>query len=287
MGYSAQALAKRLELSGWSIEATARSPARKNLLQSAGFQAILFDDAIEALKKSPEQATHVLVSAPPAISGDPVLDAFEAELTKLSPKPKWLAYLSTTGVYGDHAGQWVDEETPTQPSSERAKRRVEAEVAWQDWGVRSGVPVQIFRLAGIYGPGRNQIESLKAGTARCLIKEGQVFSRIHVDDIAATLEASISRPNAGRVYNVCDDEPAPPHEVVEYAAKLLAMPPPPHERFEDAASTLSEMALSFYSESKRVRNQRIKIELNVKLQYPSYREGLRAINLKLLTRPKP
>ncbi len=188
-----------------------------------------------------------------------------------------LGYLSTTGVYGDHGGKWIDESTPVAPSSARAERRVAAEQAWLEWGAQSKVPVQIFRLAGIYGPGRSQIDALRAGTARRIVKRGQVFSRIHVDDVAATLEASMTHPHAGRIYNVCDDEPAAPHQVVEHAATLMGMQPPPLEELEAAALSVSEMALSFYAESKRVRNQRIKSELGITLRYPSYREGLKYI----------
>jgi nucleoside-diphosphate-sugar epimerase len=216
-----------------------------------------------------------LLSAPPDAAGDPVLASHANDLA--AARPSWLGYLSTTGVYGDRAGEWVDEQTPPAPQSERAMRRLAAEQAWLAWGRAHEMPVHIFRLAGIYGPGRNQLESLREGTARRIVKPGQVFSRIHVEDIANVLEASIAKPNAGAIYNVCDDEPAPPHEVIEYAAKLLNTTPPPLERFEDAARSMSEMALSFYADSKRVRNERIKTELGVALGYPTYREGLMAL----------
>ncbi len=265
MGFCAKALAQSLAPKGWTIGATTRGPV--------GYQSFPFDsDLTDAL----HDATHVLISTPPAEEGDPVLAKHAATLSTISRPLKWLGYLSTTGVYGDHGGNWIDEATPVAPTSQRAKRRVAAEQAWLQWGTTTQVPVHIFRLAGIYGPGRSSIDTLRAGTARRIVKPGQVFSRIHVDDVAAILEASMARPNAGRIYNVCDDEPTAPHEVVEYAARLMNMEPPPLEKFEDAAQSMSEMALSFYAESKRVRNKRIKSELAITLAYPTYREGLRA-----------
>ena len=273
-GFSAEALGARLKPKGWRIAGTARSADKVNALAARGVEAYAFPlaDPLEALRGT----THVLVSTPPGETGDPAL-RYVGALGRLTPRPLWLGYLSTTGVYGDHAGGWVDEETPAAPATERGRRRLTAEQAWAAWGRAANVPVAIFRLAGIYGPGRNQLESLRDGTARRIVRAGQVFSRIHVDDIAQVLEASIAKPEAGAIYNVCDDEPAPPHEVIEYAAKLLGVPPPPLERFEDASPTMSEMAQSFYSESKRVRNDRIKQDLGVKLLYPTYREGLKAL----------
>lgn len=273
-GYSAEALAKRLKPKGWRIAGTARAAEKVNALAARRVEAFAFPlaDAPAALADT----THVLVSTPPGPSGDPAL-AYAHDLAALNPRPQWLGYLSTTGVYGDHAGGWVDEQTPPAPASERGRRRRAAEQAWEAWGRAANVPVAIFRLAGIYGPTRNQLDGLRDGTARRIVREGQVFSRIHVDDIAQVLEASIAKPVAGAVYNVCDDEPAPPHEVVEYAAQLLGIAPPKLERYEDAQATMSEMAQSFYSESKRVRNDRIKQDLGVKLLYPTYREGLKAL----------
>lgn len=214
--------------------------------------------------------THVLVSIPPEEAGDPVLDRHRADLYRLSSLA-WVGWLGTTGVYGDRGGAWVDEDTPLEPTTARTDRRARAEAAW----LASGLPVHLFRLAGIYGPGRNALRQLLDGSARRIVKPGQVFSRIHVDDIATTLEASMARPNPGRIYNVCDDEPAPPQDVVAFAAELLGVPPPPEEPFETAE--LSPMARSFYRDNRRVRNSRIKEELGVRLAYPSYREGLRAL----------
>jgi nucleoside-diphosphate-sugar epimerase len=274
LGYSAEALGNRLKPKGWRIAGTARAPDKVNALKARGVEAFAFPlaDVPAALTGT----THVLISTPPGPAGDPAL-LCAAALAALSPKPVWLGYLSTTGVYGDHAGGWVDEQTPAAPATERGQRRRAAEQAWTAWGGAANVPVMIFRLAGIYGPGRNQLDSIRDGTARRIVREGQVFSRIHVDDIAQVLEASIAKPQAGAIYNVCDDEPAPPHEVIEYAATLLGVAPPPLERFEDAVATMSEMGKSFYAESKRVRNDRLKQDLGVKLLYPTYREGLKAL----------
>ena len=183
----------------------------------------------------------------------------------------WIGYLGTTAVYGDRQGGWVDEETPIEPTLARADRRARAEAAW----LKSGLPVHIFRLAGIYGPGRNAFVNLKDGTARRIVKPGQVFSRIHVEDIATVLEASIARPRPGAIYNVCDDEPAPPQDVVAHAAELMGVAPPPEQPYETA--DLSPMARTFYKDNRRVRNERIKRELGVRLAYPTYREGLAAL----------
>ncbi len=191
------------------------------------------------------------------------------------PDLAWIGYLSTVGVYGDHKGAWVDEETPTRPISERSLRRLQSEQAWLDFRNETGRRVEIFRLSGIYGPGRSVIDNLKAGTARRIIKPGQVFNRIHVDDIARVLAAAIDKDAGHSIYNVSDDEPAPPEEVVAYAAELLGLPVPPVVAFE--AAGLRGMAASFWAESKRVRNVRIREDLGVELLYPTYREGLRAL----------
>lgn len=217
----------------------------------------------------------MLISIAPEPDGDPVLAAESAALAKAAPHLEWVGYLSTTGVYGDHKGAWVDESTPLNPATERGHARVDAEAAWAALAARSGLPLHIFRLAGIYGPGRGPFEKVRGGTAQRIIKPGQVFSRIHVDDLATTLAASIARPNPGAIYNVCDDDPAPPEDVIAHAATLLGLPPPPAVPYAEA--DLPPMARSFYAESKRVRNDRIKAELGVRLAYPSYREGLAAV----------
>lgn len=265
-GYSAHELARRLIPQGWRVIGTTRSPDRAASFARQGIEPFLWPgDLGPALS----EATHILASAAPDASGDPFLNKVSAVIAKA--RPEWVGYLSTTGVYGDHAGNWVDEATPLTPSSSRGEYRVLAEDQWR----ATGLPVHIFRLAGIYGPGRGPFEKVRDGSARRIIKPGQVFSRIHVADIAQVLEASIRKPNPGAAYNVCDDDPAPPEDVLSYAAHLLGLPEPPAVAFDDA--DLTPMARSFYSESKRVRNGRIKDELGVKLAYPTYREGLRAL----------
>lgn len=279
LGYSAAVLGRDLMARGWRVSGTTRSPKRADELRREGFAVHLFDrstplaDARAALG----DARHVLISTPPDADGDPVLAMLAQHLAPLARDWQWLGYLSTTGVYGDQGGAWVDETTPLHPTSERARRRVAAERDWQAFAARSGSPLHIFRLPGIYGPGRSAIDALRAGSARRIDRPRQVFSRIHVEDLAQALAASMARPDPGAVYNICDDEPAPQHAVIAHAAELLGMAPPPLEPFEDAAKTMSAMAQSFYTESKRVRNGKMKRELDVVLRYPSYREGLAAL----------
>ncbi len=269
-GYSAQALARRLLPAGWRIIGTTRSAEKTDILRAQGVEPVLFprEDVLSALR----EATHILVSAGPTEDGDPVLSALGDQIADYAGKIAWVGYLSTTGVYGDHAGGWVDEDTPLTPSTRRGQWRKDAEAAWR---AVPDLPLHIFRLAGIYGPGRGPFAKVRNGTARRIIKDGQVFSRIHVDDIAQVLEASIAQPNPVRVYNLCDDDPAPPQDVIAYAAELLGLPLPEAIAFD--AADMTPMARSFYAESKRVRNDRIKEELHVKLQYPDYRTGLRAL----------
>jgi nucleoside-diphosphate-sugar epimerase len=213
------------------------------------------------------------VSVPPDAQGDPVLRHHAEDIARSNAE--WIGYLSTIGVYGDHGGAWVDETAPATPSSERSRRRALAEQQWLDFGKASGKRVEIFRLAGIYGPGSSAIEGVRSGTTRSIVKPDQVFNRIHVEDIARTLIAAFSRPHVHAIYNVTDDEPAPPQDVNAYAATLLGLPPPVAIAYE--AAELSEMGRSFYSENKRVRNDRIKNDLGVQLAFPTYREGLAAI----------
>ncbi len=269
-GFSAQALSARLDSSRWKVSATSRSADGVAKIAARGFTGLLFDGHL----KIPDEVTHLLVSAPPDENGDPVLRLFSEQL-RLLKRLHWAGYLSTTGVYGDKGGEWVDEETPLTPNTTRGERRLAAEQAW----LALGLPVQLFRLAGIYGPGRNQLLAVRDGSARRIVKAGQVFSRIHVEDIAGTLAASMARPFSSRAYNVCDDEPCPPQEVVAYAANLLGLPLPPEIPFEQAI--LSPMAKSFYADSKRVSNHRLKTELGYKLVYPTYREGLQALKAAL------
>jgi nucleoside-diphosphate-sugar epimerase len=272
-GYSARHLVAHLALAPGDLRVTTRSAEKAAKLAAQGLIVRLFPGSDMA--QDLDWATHVLVTAGPEDAGDPVLaetrDAFIAAAARLT----WVGYLSTTGVYGDHAGAWVDETTPLTASTARGKARIAAEGEWQDLHRDHGLPLHIFRLAGIYGPGRGPFEKVRDGSARRIIKEGQVFSRIHVEDIAQVLAASMARPDPGAIYNVCDDDPAPPQDVIGHAAELLGLPLPPAVPFDPA--TLSPMAASFYAESKRVDNRRIKEDLGVRLRYPDYRAGLAAM----------
>ncbi|WP_238372291.1 SDR family oxidoreductase [Heliomarina baculiformis] len=269
-GFSARALTRLLIPQGWRVIGTTRSADKAESLRASGVEPVLFPGDLPSEGLS--EATHLLISAGPDAEGDPVLRALRPEIEKLAPKLEWAGYLSTTGVYGNHQGGWVDETTPLTPSTRRGKWRVAAEAEWQSI---PDLPLHIFRLAGIYGPGRGPFAKVRKGTARRVIKEGQVFSRIHVDDIAQVLAASIAQPNPGAIYNLCDDDPAPPQDVIAHAAELLGLPMPPAVDYETAEMT--PMARSFYAESKRVRNDRIKDELGVELLYPDYRTGLQAL----------
>lgn len=266
-GYSAQALARRLLPQGWHIIGTTRDAQSAARLRAMGVEPLLWpgSDLLPALAR----ATHILSSIAPGPAGDPVLAQYSEAFA--SAPIRWAGYLSTTGVYGDHAGGWVDETTALTPGTERGRVRVIAERQWQ----ALGLPLHIFRLAGIYGPGRGPFEKVRDGTARLIIKPGQVFSRIHVDDIAQVLDASINNPAPGAVYNVCDDDPAPPQDVISHAAKLLGLPIPP--AVDHDVAVMTPMARSFYAENKRVRNDKIKSELGVRLIHPDYRSGLAAL----------
>lgn len=281
-GYSARALGRALRGPSCRVAGTVRETDKARTLAADDIQSFVFDGAAPLRHAGEALAgtTHLLVSAPPDGGGDPVLLQHAADIAALveaAPALRWVGYLSTTAVYGDRDGDWVDEETPVSPTSARASRRVAAENAWLDLHHAQHVPVHIFRLAGIYGPGRNALVDVRRGTARRIRKPGQVFSRIHVDDIAAALAASMARPNPGRIYNVCDDEPAPGSDVVLHACQLLGAACPSEIPFEQAAPTMSEMARSFYADNKRVRNDRMKRELGVILRYPNYRVGLDAL----------
>jgi len=277
LGFSARVLVDRLRPAGWAVRATARGAEKVAALQAEGIDAFLFDGTapIADISGALDGVSHLLLSVPPGADGDPVLNHHGGDIAARAVDVEWAGYLSTTGVYGDRAGGWVDEASGLTPATERGRRRVDAEAGWCRLWRESGLPVHLFRLAGIYGPGRNALETVRSGTARRVVKEGQVFSRTHVADIATILEASIARPNPGAAYNVCDDDPAPPQEVVTHACALLGVAPPPEIPFEDAE--MSEMGRSFYAESKRVSNKRIKEELGVELAYPDYRAGLAAL----------
>ena len=278
-GYAAESLARRLSARTAALAGTRTSLADQGAAEGAaslGVKLVAYsgDGPSPQVRELLADATHVLVSIPPDLEGDPALRHFRADLANL-PDLAWIGYLSTVGVYGDWQGQWVDETSPTRPHSERSLRRVLAERTWAQFSRETGRRVEIFRLAGIYGPGRNVINGLKAGIAKRIVKPGQVFNRIHVDDIANVLVAAIDKDAGHRVYNVSDDEPAPPQDVLAYAAELLRLPLPPEVPFERAA--LTPMAATFWAENKRVSNARIKHDLGVGLTYPTYREGLRAL----------
>ena len=274
LGYTALALARRLIAEGWSVAGTTRATDKRARLAAEGLQVHLFDrdrplrDPAAALAAT----THLLTSIGPDELGDPVLDCHLADLQRCVSL-QWIGYLGTTGVYGDRGGAWVDEGAAVAPTMPRTRRRAAAENRW----LESGLPVHVFRLAGIYGPGagRNALEAVRAGTARRIIKPGQVFGRVHVDDIVQVLRASIARPNPGAIYNVADNEPAPPQDVIAFACELLGVTPPPEVPYDEAE--LSPMARSFYADNRRIANVRIKRELGIRLRYPTYREGLRAI----------
>lgn len=276
LGYSALRLANELSEAGWPVSGTCRSPEKAAELMGRGIDAAVFDrdrplaDCATVLS----QTTHVLISAPPDEAGDPVFDRHGSDIATLKAV-QWVGYLSTTGVYGDTGGAWVDEGSPTEPTAERSKRRLAAENAWRGLWRDHGVPVHVFRLAGIYGPGRSTLDQVKTGSARRIVKPGHVFSRIHVDDIVSALRGSMAAPDPGAVYNLSDDEPASSADVVAHACALLGIPVPPEIPFDTA--DLSPMARSFYAECRRVRNDRLKRDLGVSPRYPTYREGLAAI----------
>jgi nucleoside-diphosphate-sugar epimerase len=276
MGYSALHLARQLAKDSWYVTGTTRTPEGAKDIAAEGFTPLVFDgtEPGASLEEAIANATHIVVSVPPDESGDPVL-IHHADAIAQAPNLEWIGYLSTIGVYGDHQGDWVDETTPTNPVSARSRYRVAAEDAWLALGAKTGKQVHVFRLAGIYGPGRSAIDKMRAGTAQRIVKPGQVFNRIHVEDIAAVLAAAIDGRGSHQIYNLADDEPAPGQDVIAYAAQLLHMPLPPEIALEDAG--LSLMAKSFYVENKRVSNARLRHDLGLELKFPSYRQGLRSI----------
>ena len=275
-GFSAQALGALLGPAGWSLAGTCRSEEGCRALADAGVDALPFarEAPLADAGRLLAGTTHLLLSIPPDADGDPALDRHGADIAAL-PGLAWIGYLSTTGVYGDTGGAWVDESATPAPSGERSRRRLAAERGWRALGADHGIPVQVFRLAGIYGSGRNALAAVRSGAAKRIDRPGHAFSRIHVADIAQALAASIARPRAGAIYNVCDDEPAPGADVVAHACALLGVPPPPLTPLEEAG--LSPMARSFYADNRRVSNALIKEELGVALRYPDYRAGLAAL----------
>lgn len=272
-GYSAQALAQRLIVDGWRVFGTTRNAQTADAMRDTGVIPLMWGD--DDISAAVDQASHVLTSIAPTEAGDPVLARFGDDIARNTSRLTWVGYLSTTGVYGDHGGAWVDETTPLTPTTQRGKNRVAAERAW---GAMHGLPLHIFRLAGIYGPGRGPFAKVRNGTAQRIIKPGQMFSRIHVDDIANAVHLSMLSPRTGgTIYNLCDNDPAPPQDVISYAAELLGLPLPPQVDF--ATADLTPMARSFYSENKRVSNARIKSDLGLELIHPDYKSGLDAILL--------
>ena len=274
MGYSAQALVEEMRpFASGTVIGTTRSAAKAESLKALGVEPRVFPGA--DMRAELESATHVLITAGPEDGADPVLKHLRPIFEELADRFQWVGYLSTTGVYGDHKGAWVDESAPLTPATRRGRARVNTEGEWKALARDHGLALHIFRLPGIYGPGRGPFEKVRNGTARRIIKEGQVFSRIHVEDIAQALLASMAQPRPGAIYNICDDDPAPPEDVLTYAAELLGVDLPPAVRFEEAEMT--PMARSFYAESKKVDNGLMKRELGVKLRYPTYRAGLDAL----------
>lgn len=281
-GFSASRLARLLMAEGWRVSATYRRPESRRILAADGVRGVLFDRGrpIANIGDAFDGVTDVLSSIPPDGEGpegrDPVLDERGADIARLD-RLRWVGYLSTTGVYGDTGGTLADESTPLHPTSLRSRRRVAAEARWLALHRDHGLPVHVFRLAGIYGPGRSAVDQVRAGQARRVHREGFLFSRIHVDDVAQVLRASIARLDAGAIYNVCDDLPAAQADVIAFACELLGVDPPPVLPFDEAVAHMSPMARSFWQDNRRIDNRRIKRDLNVRLRYPDYRQGLAAV----------
>jgi nucleoside-diphosphate-sugar epimerase len=280
LGYSAEHFVENFGQKFGRIVGTVRSAERAaalNALPAGRLQALIFDGgaATVELQRAIAEVDLALVSVPPDEAGDPVLRACGDALAD-AKRLRAIVYLSTVGVYGDCGGGWVDEDTPAQPGAARSRERLAAEQAWLDFGARRGIAVAILRLAGIYGPGQNALVQIARGKARRIVKPGQVFNRIHVGDIAQAIDAAFAR-NASGIFNVADDEPTPPGDPIAFAAKLMGVEPPPEIAFEEAVPSMSEMALSFWQECRRVNNAKLKRVLGVSLRYPTYREGLRAL----------
>lgn len=269
LGFSSQALAKRLLQQGWDVAGTTREEQDKN----QNISVFPFDGSSpsDKISEAISRVSHLLITIPPQPSGDVVLQNFSDQISR-ARNLRWIGYISSTGVYGDAKGEWVDESSPLLASTERNRQRIEVESAWLKMGRDHNLPVMIFRCVGIYGPGRNLLVSVRQGRARRIDKPDLVFSRIHSEDLAQTLEASMKKPQPGEIYNVSDDSPSPPAGAVEYACSLLGVEPPPLVPFEEAG--LSSTARGFYNTNKRVSNKKIKQELGVTLRYPDYRAGL-------------
>lgn len=280
-GFAGRALARRLIAKGWQVSATYRDEANIARMIADGVDPVpALDTAAVAARLANTQA--VLVTVPPGPEGCPALQVLVPALARAGAFPDWIGYLSTTGVYGDRSGGWAFEDSRLAARSPEGARRVAAERDWLEVGRGMGLTVTIHRLPGIYGPGRSAFERLREGRARRINTPGQIFSRIHVEDLASGLEASIARPRAGGVYNLCDDEPAANSTVIAHAAQLIGLPVPPEEQLD--LDALSPQARRFYAETKRVSNARAKAELGWKPAYPTYREGLAAILAAVQTR---
>jgi nucleoside-diphosphate-sugar epimerase len=279
MGYSSLATARAMHREidpDLPISGTTRTEDGAELLADTAYRIHVFDGVHPGttLAADLRQATHAVLSIPPDDDGDPALNLHRDTLDAARDL-QWLGYFSTVGVYGNFDGAWVDEAAPTRPINRRSKLRVEVEAQWRAYAESRGLPLMILRLAGIYGPGRSAFDRLRDGTARRIVKPGQVFNRIHVDDIGRVTALAAQR-RLGGVFNLADDEPAPPQDLVAYAADLLGVPPPPEIAFETAEMT--PMARSFYSDNKRVSNRAIKQALGIELLHPTYRQGLDAIH---------
>lgn len=275
-GYTCDYLGHALQQEGgWAVAGTTRDPDKKALMQDRGVRAYLFDYSkpLNDPALFLQGVTHLLVSTPPDDEGDPVFLMHADDILRHRGL-EWVGYLSSTSVYGDRSGEWVDETDAALPSSRRGSRRERAEQQWLSLHKSHGLPVHVFRLAGIYGPGRSALDSVRAGVARRIEKPGHAFSRVHVDDIVRTLIASMHRPAPGEIYNVCDDNAAPSHEVIRYACEMLGIAAPPLLQFDEI--DMAPIARSFYKDNKRIRNDKIKTALGVTLRYPDYRSGLQA-----------
>lgn len=274
LGYSGLEIARLARAQGCSVAGTCTSEDKARRLREGGIEAHRFDGSVPLSPQAFGEPTHVVCTIAPGEAGDPALRTCRDLLGRV----RWLGYLSTTGVYGDHEGGWVDETTPAVPTQPRSRQRLAAEQGWRTLAAETGASLHILRLPGIYGPGRSTLDRVRAGTAQRIDKPGQAFSRIHVEDLAASaLRATTREDGTAEIWNVADDLPAPNADVIAYACELLGRPVPPAIPWEEAAPSMSPMARSFYSESRRVRNGKLKRELGVVLRYPTYREGLKAI----------
>lgn len=271
-GFSGKAIGQTFRAAGFSVSGTTRSAEKAEGLHALGIAPILYDGGPipEALAADMARTTHVVQSIAPGKEGDPLFRAGMPPISALMPKLAWAGYLSTVGVYGDHKGGWVDENTALNPVSARSIERVEAENRWLDFGRASGLPVAVLRLAGIYGPGRNALRNMEEGTARRLVKKDQVFNRIRVEDIGRSA-LFLAQKSLGGLWNITDNEPGPPQDVVAEAARLMGLPVPPDIPFETAE--LSPMARSFYAENKRVSNAKLRAA-GFEFRFPDYRQSL-------------